>query len=101
MVKLYHGEKASQKAGENFTKIFSKKDLSVDLPSLRLKAEISVADLVLVSTVVSSKAQAWRLVEQGGFSLGGKVFKNPKEELSLKGGEVVKIGKKSFFKVVV
>jgi len=101
VVKLYHGEKAAQKAEEYFTKVFSKKDLSGNLPILKLKAEISVADLVLASKVVSSKAQAWRLVKQGGFSLDEKVLKNPKEELLLKGGEVAKIGKKSFFRVAV
>lgn len=101
VVATIYGEKESQKAEENFTKIFSKKDLSGDLPVLKLKAKISAADLVLLSKVVSSKAQAWRLVEQGGFSLDGKVLKNPREELLLKGGEVVKIGKRSFFKVAI
>lgn len=101
VVKIYHGEKEASVAKENFSNLFSKKDLSGDLPMLKSAKEISVTDLVLASQLVSSKAQAWRLIEQGGFSLNEKQKKNPREILSLKGGETVKIGKKSFFKIKV
>ncbi len=100
-VKRYHGEKAAFLAASNFSRVFSKKDLSVDLPSLLVPKKIELTDLVLKSGVAKSKAQAWRLITQGGFSLDGKVLRYPKESISLKGGEVVKIGKKSFFRVTI
>ncbi len=101
VVRTIFGERAAQRARENFTKIFFRKDLSVDLPSLRVEKEILAADLVLRSGVVKSKAQGWRLITQGGLSLNSKIIKNPKEQLFLEGGEVAKIGKKSFFKLSV
>lgn len=101
VVKTIFGEKEAAKAEENFIKVFSKKDLSVDLRVLKTEKEIMAVDLVLKSEVVSSRAQAWRLIEQGGFSVDGNQEMNPKEVLHLKGGEVAKIGKKSFFKIKV
>jgi tyrosyl-tRNA synthetase len=99
IVKIYHGEKAARAARENFDKIFSKKEFSGDLPILKVKnKKMSVVDLVYQSGVVKSKSEAWRLVEQGGFSVDGETKKDPKELLNLKGGEILRIGKKSFFK---
>lgn len=100
IVKIYYGEKKAQMARENFDKMFSKKEAPSDAPILKLKNKnISVVDLVFQSGVVKSKSEAWRLIEQGGFSVDGEVHKNPKESLSLKGGENLRIGKKSFFRV--
>lgn len=101
VVKIYHGEKEANLARDKFSNLFSKKLTPENLPTLKSAKEISVADLVLASKLVVSKAQAWRLVEQGGFSLNDVQKKNPREVLSLKGGEVAKIGKKSFFKIKV
>jgi tyrosyl-tRNA synthetase len=100
IVKIYYGEKKAQMARENFDKMFSKKEAPSDAPILKLKNKnISVVDLVFQSGVVKSKSEAWRLIEQGGFSVDGEVRKNPKESLNLKGGENLRIGKKSFFRV--
>jgi len=101
VVKIYHGEKEANLAKNKFSNLFSKKLAPEDLPILKAAREISVTDLVLASKLVSSKAQAWRLIEQGGFSLGDKQIKNPREILSLKGAEVIKVGKKSFFKIKI
>lgn len=101
VVKAYHGEAAAKKERENFDKMFARKDFSGELPILKTKKEILAVDLVLGTQVVSSRAQAWRLIEQGGFSVNGNQELNPKEVLKFKGGEVIKIGKKSFFKTKV
>lgn len=101
ILKIYRGEKEASAARENFLNLFSKKAKPETLPILKAAKEITAADLVFASKVVSSKAQAWRLVEQGGLSLDEKQKKNPKEVLILKGGETVKIGKKSFFRIRV
>ena len=68
---------------------------------MRVENKITAEGLVLKSEVVLSKAQAWRLITQGGFGIDGKAIKNPKEEIVFKGGEVAKIGKKSFFRIEI
>lgn len=101
IVKIYYGDKRAREAQENFSRVFSKRDLSGKLPILKVKGRISPVDLVLKSGVASSKARAWRLVEQGGFSVGERVTKDPKEALIFGGGETVRVGKKSFFRIEV
>ena len=95
IVALYHGKPAAEKAA------FSKKDVSgADIPTLKLKnKKIAAVDLVLKSGAATSKGEAWRLIAQGGLKAGEKTISNPRQELNLKGGEVVRVGKKRFFRI--
>jgi len=106
IVALYHGEAAAKKAEENWVKLFSKRIASVagtadlELPEIKLKSKkINPVDLIIESGVVKSKSEARRLVEQGGFSVNDKSHKDPSEELILKSGDVLRVGKKKFFRV--
>lgn len=99
IVKRYHGEKAAEEAKENFAKIFSRKEMPDDLPELKLGSKkLSALDVVMASGVVRSKSEARRLIEQGGFWLGGVTTKNPQDMHIIKGGETIRVGKKRFFK---
>ncbi|MGC9598879.1 MAG: tyrosine--tRNA ligase [Minisyncoccia bacterium] len=102
IVKLYHGEKQAAAAQEYFDRTFSKKEIPDDVPELKIKrAKILALDLVVASGVMKSKGEARRLIEQGGFEVGGKVIKNPQEELTLKGGEAVRVGKRHFIRIKI
>jgi tyrosyl-tRNA synthetase len=101
VVSMVHGAKVAQSASDAFSKVFSKKDFSGDLPKLTLKKIILAADAIVASQVVKSKSEAWRLIQQGAFRVNDREVKNPKEELVLSGGEILKIGKRHFFRVEV
>ncbi len=102
IVKLYHGEKAAAAAQENFEKLFSKGEIPADIPELKLGAKsFSVLDLVMLSGATKSKSDARRLIEQGGLELSGKVVKDPQAIQQFTGGEIVRIGKKRFFKLKI
>ena len=102
IVEIYHGEKKARAAQENFEKLFSKKEIPDDIPPLKIKAgSAAPVDIVIASGVARSKSDARRLVEQGGFDYNGQTIKSPFEEISLRDGAVVKIGKKRFFRVEV
>ena len=60
---------------------------------------MAAIDIVLESGVLKSKGEARRLIEQGGFDVGGKAIKDPTEIIHIKSGEAIKIGKKSFFRI--
>lgn len=101
IVKLYHGEDAAQKAQEKFDALFSKKEIPKNAPEIKIdKDEISVLDLVMLSRPTESKSEARRLIEQGGVDLDGRVKNDPAEILQLKGGEILKIGKRSFIRII-
>lgn len=102
VVSLYHGRAAAEKAAEKWEKLFSKKEISgADLPTLGIAREVTASDLVLKSGVVKSKGEARRLVEQGGLKINDKIISDPRQKLNLKNGDVVKVGKKRFFKAVL
>jgi tyrosyl-tRNA synthetase len=58
-------------------------------------------DLIVASGVFTSRSEARRLVEQGGFDVDNLPQRDPQVPLVLRGGEVIKVGKKRFFKVVL
>ncbi|MBI2033589.1 MAG: tyrosine--tRNA ligase [Candidatus Liptonbacteria bacterium] len=102
IVKIYHGEKAAEKAKGDFDSIFVKKEIPEDIPDIKVNnGRISSLDLVVLSGVVASKSEARRLIEQGGLEVQGRVFRNSQEVMNLKGGEAVKIGKRHFFRIRV
>lgn len=99
IAKVYHSEKEAEKAAEDFEKVFSKKETPDDAPELAIGAKkLSAAEVVLKSGVVKSKGEAWRLVSQGGLSVNGARHADPKEVLELQSGDVLKIGKRHFFR---
>ncbi len=101
VVKTIYGEKAAAAAREKFIEVFSKKEMPGDLQELKVKSGATLLEVVLASGAAKSKSEARRLVEQGAVEVAGAVKKDPTEVLNLKGGEVVRIGKKAFFRVKI
>lgn len=101
IVALYHGKSAAKSAREKCENIFSKKEAgSADIPELKLKSKkLTAAELAIASGVPKSKSEAWRLVQQGGVKVNDEAKLDPKESLNLKQGDVVRVGKKSYFRL--
>ncbi len=100
IVLLYHGEKAAEKARENFIRTFSKKETPEEIQPAKLaKHEMSAVDLVVSLKMAKSKNEAKRLIEQGGLKIDNQIIKDPLRILNLTGGEIVKVGKYHFFKI--
>ena len=102
VVRRYHGEAKARAAAENFIKTFSRREAPAVIPLLKIPGNtILPLDLVIASGVFKSKSEARRLIEQGGFDVDNRPCRDLHSPLVLKGGEVIKVGKKRFFKVVV
>lgn len=99
IVSMYHSPAIAKKAGENFIKVFSKKELPENLPRLKLKTENLKLTELLFQAGVPSKSEARRLILQKAVEIDGAVKTDPNEKLNLRGGEVLKIGKRKFFKI--
>ncbi len=96
IVDMYHGKRAAEKAKEEFVNTFSKKEAPSDILELKAKKGISVLELVTLGGA-ESKSEARRLIEQGAISIDNKKLENPNEALS--SGEVLKLGKHTFFRI--
>ena len=94
IVKIYHGATAAQKAKKEFEKVVQKGEIPKDL-NIRIKENISLVEAV--KTLVHSKSQAKRLLDQGAVEIDGKVEKDSK--IKVKEGQVLKVGKRTFAKV--
>lgn len=64
IVRMYHGEEAAKKAAEEFTKVFSDKEMPSDIPEVKAKKGELLLDLLLREKLIVSKSDGRRLLEQ-------------------------------------
>ncbi len=100
VVKRFYGEKKAESAKNEWARVFSKKENPDNAPELKIgKKSILLIDL-LIESGVKSKSEARRLIAQNAVSINNEVKKNPDEKISIRGEEVLKVGKKKFFKLI-
>lgn len=109
VTKLIHGQEEADKAQNAARKIFVDKSNTDDMPTTVIRRsvfendELSIIALLKESKLVSSNAEARRLIDQGGISVDSEKVKTISEKVSIsdfdKGYVVVKKGKKVYQKV--
>ena len=111
LTKLVHGEEEANKALEGARALFSSKSDTENMPTSALDAslftdgKIGLIDLLSEIGLVPSKAEARRLIQQGGISVDDEKITDVKAEISKeafdKGYIVIKKGKKVFHKAIL
>ncbi|MCD6500719.1 tyrosine--tRNA ligase [bacterium] len=102
IVKLYHGERAAQKAEREFEKVFRKKKLPSKIPVFRTSKKIlNILDLIFQTGLASSKSQAKRLVLEKGVKIDGKLKTDWQEKIKIRNNMIVQVGKRKFIKIKV
>jgi len=101
-VKMYQSEEAAKQAEEEFDKIFIKKEVPDNIPEFKIEngTDINIIDLILKVNFAPTKAEARRLVIQGGVSLDGKKIEELNIAVKLKSNMVLKVGKRKFIKFI-
>ena len=92
IVKELHSEKLAENAREYFESTFQQGNTPENIDSVSAGILVDV-----LASVVGSKTEAKRLLQQKAIEVDGKTVEDPTHSLS--GGEVVKIGKKKFVKI--
>jgi tyrosyl-tRNA synthetase len=99
IVGIYHSPALAKKTRENFIQVFSKKEIPTNIEKLQItNYKLQITGLLL-QTGIKSKSEARRLILQKAVEINGEIKNDPKEIIALRGGEVLKIGKKKFFKL--
>lgn len=96
IITRYHNAEEAEKAEQEFTKIFSKRDIPTDIEEYKIQG--TFLDIILALNFASSKSEARRLAQQGGVHFENeKIF-----ELNdtPKGEGILKVGKRKFAKLV-
>jgi len=100
IVTMYHSKKAAQEAEKEFNKVFKEKKLPTEIPEIKInRKKINILDLLVKTKLVSSKAEAKRLIEQKGVKINNKVQKNWKAIIEIKKGLIIQKGKRKFVKI--
>lgn len=101
LVAMYHGEEAARRAEEAFDRVFRRREVPDEVPEYVLNQDrIWIVRLLTSSGLASSNSEARRLIAQGGVYIDGRRVTDPNLEVEFKGGEVVKVGKRRFLRVV-
>lgn len=101
VVKIYHSERAAEKAEKEFNKIFQKRELPSKIPEIKINGK-SLNILALLSKVklVFSKSEARRLVLQKGVKINNEIQDDWRKNIALKKGMVIQAGKRKFVKLI-
>jgi tyrosyl-tRNA synthetase len=107
LVTMYHSKKDAEAADIEFERVFSGKELPADLPELILpqqlfkNGKVWIINILMEAKAVNNKSEAKRLVEQGGVYLNNLKIDSPATDLEVKNGDIVKAGKRKYFRLKV
>ncbi|MGN0387388.1 MAG: tyrosine--tRNA ligase [Suilimivivens sp.] len=100
---LYHSREETEAAETYFSQAFTRKEIPQDIPVLNIIAEKSIlqeaAPFLVKDGIISSNSELRRLLSQGGVSLNGVKISAP--DTPVKNGDVLKLGKKRFVKLIL
>lgn len=100
VVKMLKGVEAATKAQEHFEKTVQNREISPDLmEKIHYTGKITVQNLLKECVKADSSSQIKRTIEQGGVEINGDKVIDPFGELDIKAGDVIKYGKRKYFKV--
>jgi tyrosyl-tRNA synthetase len=104
---LYHGAEAGLAARAEFDKVFTQGELPSDLAEVAVPAAelqdgmIWVVKLMQMAGFVPSNGEGRRLVRSGGVKYAGAVLTDEMAQVTVKGGEILQVGKRRVAKMVL
>lgn len=102
IVAEYHGEAAGEAAAAEFDRIFAQKDIPTDMPEVKVTAAtMNIVELIVHAGFAKSKGEARRLVGQNAVSMDSDKIADIEANVELKSGQVLRVGKRRFAKIVV
>jgi len=101
IVSIYHGRGKAERAEREFNKVFREKKLPSKIPEIQIKEEkLNILELLTKTNLVSSKSEAKRLILQKAVEINRVLKEDWKEEIKIKKGIVIQVGKRRFVKVI-
>lgn len=100
LTRQLNDEAAAKQAQATFERVFQKGEQAESSAKTfkTQKTDWDLTDLLVESGAAASKSQARRLVSQGAVEVNGV---GQKAHVTVKNGDIIKVGKKTFIKVVV
>jgi tyrosyl-tRNA synthetase len=96
IVTMYHGAEAASAAEKNFVNVHKEKGTPAEMPEAKVKKGTLLIDVLTDNGLAKSKAEAKRLIEQGGVKVNDEAVTSVDVEAS---EGVVKVGKRKFLRI--
>lgn len=101
IVARFHGEAAALEASEEFARVFSQSQLPSDIPQVAIaESALGIAQLLVRCGLASSNSEARRLVEQGAVRIDEERIHDPRVQISIRKGMIIRAGKRGFAKII-
>lgn len=101
----FHGAQAGAQAADNFQRVFRDREAPEEVPVRKMPREgkKKLAALVAECGLAPSRAEAERLIKQGGVEMDGARVEDVRHEVDLSrpGDFLLRAGKKKFLRIVV
>ncbi len=97
IIAQYHSIDVSEKAEEEFQRVFASKETPEDMPVFKLTKALAVVDVIVDSGLVKSKNEARRLINHGAVDFNGNRISDDK--FVIDGSGVLKVGSRRFLKI--
>jgi tyrosyl-tRNA synthetase len=107
IVAVYHGREAAIEAEEEFDTVFRDGGLPESIPDIVVSAEhlaegkIWCPKLLVMAGLAGSNSEARRLIEQGAVTVDGERIQDSTEDLAVRSGMILKVGKRKFARIQV
>lgn len=99
IVTQFHGAEAARQAEEEFIRVFSRRELPSEMPTLEVKEQMTLAELLVAAGFAPSKSEARRLIIHGGVRLDEEKIEKPDAVISRRDG-VLSVGRRKFVRLV-
>ncbi len=99
VVTRYHGVEAAQRARQEFTRVFSDRQMPTDIPTVALDASliaegaVKMIDVLVIAKLADTRNEARRLIQQNGVKLNDVVVTTPTVPLQQAMDAVLKVGR--------
>jgi len=93
----YHGVQSAQKEADEFTRVFSQKEIPQDMPEYKTDGVKNVITILTESKLAASGNEARRLIKQNAVSFNN--MKVDKEDFIPKEAGILKAGSRRFLKI--
>ncbi len=97
IIAQYHSRETAEKEAEEFSRVFSKKEVPQDMPLFKAGEGQTILTILTESKLVSSGNEARRLIKQGAVSFNN--VKVEKEDFVPSGNGILKAGSRRFLKI--
>ena len=100
VVAKFCGADAGAAASAEFARVFSERQVPTDMPEVAVsEASLGIIALIVKAKLAESNGEAKRLVQQGAVELAGQKCGDPRAQVSVEDGAVLRCGKRGFVRL--